>query len=187
MKDKLAALGTFCVSILLSFCCTIPLALASLGLGSLGLGAFVKPLRPWLIGAALVFIGTGIWRVHARASDRKSRALMWTAAAVFLVSVGTPYVVGFLRGGPAGELPYVPGPDERPMVVVIEGRVGPPCAAGCESQAQLALKALPGVRHVRVDHARGEAHLSVRKDSVPPEDEIRRVLRAVGHEGRLRR
>jgi hypothetical protein len=187
MKEKLAALGTLLVSVLLSFCCTIPLALASLGLGSLGLGAFVKPLRPWLIGAALLFIGTGLWRVHSRKADRKSRALMWTAAAVFVLSVGTPYVIGFVRGEPAGALPYVPGPGERPLVVRLEGKVGPPCAAGCESQAQLALKALPGVRHVRVDHPRGEAHLSVLQDSVPSEDEIRRVLRAVGHDGRLQR
>ncbi len=186
MKEKFAALGTFVVSLLLSFCCTIPLALASLGLGSLGLGSFVKPLRPYLIVAALIFISLGLVRVYTRTSDRKSRILLWTAAAVFLLSVATPYAIGFFSGEAAGELPYVPGPGERRVLIQLEGPLEA-CPAGCEGRAQLALKSLPGVRHVRVDHARKEAELWAAADAELSDAETGRVLRAVGHNGRIKR
>jgi hypothetical protein len=185
MKEKLAALGAFLISILLSFCCTLPLALASLGLGSLGLGAVLKPWRPYLIAAAVVFISAGLWRVRHRNADRKSKALLWTAAGVLALSVAAPYAIGWWSGGTDGAGPLPLDPGERVVVIVLEGELEA-CPAGCEGRAQLALRGLPGVRYVRVNHGRREAELVLKKDAVLDPADVARVLRAVGHAGRLK-
>src|SRR5213076_2751072 len=97
MKDKLAAIGSLLVSAALSTCCTLPLALASLGLGTLSLGSLIHPIRPYMIGVSVSVLTFGFFRVYARPSSTKNRVLMWISAAVFAIVVGTPYVVTFVR------------------------------------------------------------------------------------------
>src|SRR5882672_11795873 len=105
MKDKLAAIASLVVTAVLSTCCTLPLALASLGLGSLSLGTLIHPLRPYMIGVSTALIVFGFFRVYGRPSTRKNRILIWVSAFVFLVVVGTPYAVTFVRDG--DDLPAV--------------------------------------------------------------------------------
>src|SRR5262245_1051598 len=97
MKDKLAAIGSLILTAALSTCCTLPLALASLGLGSLSLGSFIHPIRPYMIGVAAALLTFGFFRVYARPATKKNRILMWVSASVFVVVVATPYVFTYVR------------------------------------------------------------------------------------------
>jgi hypothetical protein len=178
MKERFAALGSLLASALLSFCCTIPLALASLGLGALGLGSVLRPWRPVLLAVSAALLGAGFIVVHRRRSaDRKNRILLWIAAAAFVVTTAAPPL---LRPGTVA-----PGPGERVAVVELEARPDG-CPSGCEGHASLALRSLPGVLRVAVDLERGEATLILRAGADLDADDVARVLRAVGHRGRLR-
>jgi hypothetical protein len=183
MRDKLAALLSFLASAVLSFCCILPLALASIGLGSLGLSAVLKPFRPYMLALGALAIAYGLFTVYTKRRAAGNKVLLWSAAAVFAVSAGTPYLVGYLRGvyDPPPEIEMEP--DARKVVVHIEGA---DCPAGCDSRALEALDALPGVRRVYLHHARSEAILVVGPDAEVDDASINRALRAAECRGHVR-
>ena len=182
MKDKLAAIGSLLLSAVLSTCCTLPLALASIGMGSLSLGSVIHPVRPYMIGLSAAVLTFGFFRVYSTPSTRKNRILMWVSAAVFVVVVGTPYAVTYVRDSREEEL----GPDEpgtRKVVVHIENIE---LAACCEGPAKETLGALPGVRQVRINHLRKEAILVVRAEAEIDDAMVSRALKAVDHTGHIK-
>lgn len=179
MRAKLAALLSFLASAVLSFCCTLPLALAALGLGSLGLGGILKPFRPWMLAVGAVSIAYGLYVVHAKNRSTANKILMGCAAAVFALAAGTPYVVGWLRPAPEIEME----PDARQIVLHIEGA---DCPAGCDGRVLEALDALPGVRRVYMDHRRQEAILVVGPDAEVDGASIDRALRAAECRGHVK-
>jgi len=181
MKDKLAAIGSLLLSAVLSTCCTLPLALASLGLGSLSLGSVIHPVRPYMIGLSAAVLTFGFFRVYARPSTKKNRVLMWVSAAVFAVVVGTPYAVTMVRD--SREPPLVEEPGTRRMVIHIDNIE---FAACCEGPAKETLGALPGVRKVRINHLRKEAELLVRQDAEIDDALVTRALKAVDHTGHIK-
>jgi hypothetical protein len=184
MKEKAAAALSFAASALLSFCCTLPLALASLGLGSLGLGASVlKPWRPYMLAVGAAALLFGLFTVHRPGRSRANRILLWCAAALFAVVAATPYVVGWARGvyDPPPEI--VLASDERAVRVLIDGAG---CPAGCDGRALEALDALPGVRRVYIHHAEGEAILVAGPEAEVDAPSIERALRLAGCKGALK-
>ncbi len=183
MREKISAVLSFLASAVLSFCCTLPLALASLGLGSLGLGGVLKPLRPYMLILGAAAIVYGLVTVHLKRRSAANKALLWTAAAVFAVAAGTPYVVGWFRGvyDPPPEIEMEP--DARKIVVHIEGA---DCPAGCDGRALEALDALPGVRRVYIDHARAEAILVVGPDAEVSDADVDRALRLAECKGHVK-
>jgi hypothetical protein len=181
MKDKIAAIGSLVLSAALSTCCTLPLALASLGLGSLSLGSIIHPIRPYMIGVAVALLTLGFFRVYSRPATRKNRVLMWVSAGVFVVVVGTPYAVTWVRDGDEG--PAIVEPGTRKIVVHIDNIE---FAACCEGPAKETLGALPGVRQVRINHRRKEATLIVRSDAEIDDALVVRALKAVDHTGHIK-
>ncbi len=181
MRDKLAAIASLVVTAVLSTCCTLPLALASIGLGSLSLGTVIHPLRPYMIGLSAALLTFGFIRVYTRPATRKNRILIWISAAVFAVVVVTPYGVTFVRDGDEPEVAEEPG--TRRIVVHIENIEFSAC---CEGPAKETLGALPGVRHVRINHRRKEAILTVRQDAEIDNPMVVRALKAVDHVGHIK-
>lgn len=181
MKDKLAAIGSLLLSAVLSTCCTLPLALASLGLGTLSVGSMIHPVRPYMIGLSAAILTFGFFRVYATPSTRKNRILMWVSAAVFVVVVGTPYAVTVVRDSGEEELAVEPG--TRKVVVHIDTIE---IAACCEGPAKTTLGALPGVRKVHINHLRKEAILIVRSDAEIDDAMVSRALKAVDHTGHIK-
>jgi len=182
MKDKLAAIGSLLLSAVLSTCCTLPLALASLGLGSLSLGSIIHPIRPFMIGLSAAVLTFGFFRVYSTPSTRKNRILMWVSAAVFAVVVGTPYAVTYVRDSAEEDL-GVDEPGTRRVTVHIDNIE---LAACCEGPAKETLGALPGVRKVRINHLRKEAILVVRADADIDDAMVSRALKAVDHTGHIK-
>ncbi len=181
MKDRLAAIASLVVTAVLSTCCTLPLALASLGLGSLSLGSLIHPIRPYMIGVACALLTFGFFRVYARPSTKKNRILMWISAGVFFVVVATPYVATYLRDG--REDPTPDPPNTRRLVVQLNDLEYASC---CEGPAKETLAALPGVKRVRINHRRKEAVLVVTRDAEIDDALISGALRAADTSGHLR-
>ena len=184
MKEKVAAALSFLASAVLSFCCTLPLALASLGIGSLGVGGVLKPARPYMLALGAVALAFGLVTVHLKRRSRANKILLWSAAGVFLLAAGTPYAVGWARGvyDPLPEIEVEP--DARKILVHLEGT---DCPAGCDGRALEALDALPGVRRVYIDHARSEAILIAGPDAEVDDASIERALRAAACKGHVKR
>jgi hypothetical protein len=181
MKDKLAAIASLVVTAVLSTCCTLPLALASLGLGSLSLGALIHPIRPYMIGVACSLLTFGFFRVYSRPSTKKNRILMWISTGVFAVVVATPYIATYVRDGREDTTPDPPG--TRRLVVQLSDIEYASC---CEGPAKETLGALPGVRRVRINHRRKEAVLVVTQDAEIDNAMIADALRAVDTTGHLK-
>jgi hypothetical protein len=181
MKDKLAAIASLVVTAVLSTCCTLPLALASIGLGSLSLGSVIHPIRPYMIGLSAALLTFGFFRVYSRPATGRNRLLMWISAAVFAVVVATPYAVTFVRDGDEPETAAEPG--TRLITVHLSNIEFSAC---CEGPAKETLGALPGVRHVRINHRRKEAILTVRQDAEIDNDMVVRALKAVDHVGHIK-
>lgn len=182
MKEKLAAVGSLVASALLSFCCPVPLVLASLGLGSLGLSSFIWPIRPYLIGLSAVLLGLGFWRVYRKPSAKANRVLLWISVAAFVVGVITPYVVTVIGPGHDEELPTADEPDMRRIVVHVDNMAWAPCCAG---PAKEALLALPGVKQVYVSYSKKQAVMVVTRDADIDNALVSRTLAAVNHKGHI--
>ena len=181
MKDKLAAIASLVVTAVLSTCCTLPLALASLGLGSLSLGSVIHPIRPYMIGLASALLAFGLIRVYSQPSTKKNRILIWISAGVFLVVVATPYVATYIRDGREDSTPDPPA--TRRLVVQLNDIEYASC---CEGPAKETLAALPGVRRVRINHRRKEAVLVVSQDAEIDNAMISAALQAVDTSGHLK-
>ena len=182
MKEKLAAVGSLVASALLSFCCPVPLVLASLGLGSLGLSSFIWPIRPYLIGLSFILLSVGFLRVYRRPSAKANRVLLWISAAAFVIGVITPYVVTAIGPGHDEELPPIDEPGTRRIVVKVDNLAWAPCCAG---PAKEALRALPGVKQVVVSYSKKQAVLIVLKDAEIDQALVSRTLAAVNHRGHI--
>lgn len=98
--------------LLASACCIGPLALASIGLGSLA-GSMVVvfgPLRPVFVAIALVALGFAGWKIYRRPvapyesgaacdrpyADRRYKIMFWIIALIVLALITFPYYVVLL-------------------------------------------------------------------------------------------
>ena len=91
----LAALSTLA-------CCLPPLGfLGALGFASLSVWA--RPLRPWLIGASVMFLCVGFAQLYFRKSCAKRSAanlvLFWIAFAVVILVLLFPQVIASVIAG----------------------------------------------------------------------------------------
>lgn len=184
MKEKLAALGSLLASLVLSTCCTLPLALASLGLGSLGLGSVVKPLRPFLIAVSAALLAWGFWTVYTRKRSTRNQVLMAFSTLVFLVVVVTPYVAGAMASEDEQLPDLVAGPGTRRVVLEVDDVL---CGPHCSGRAKSALEAIPGVRQVRVYRSRNEAVLLLDVGAELTDDVVGRALEGAECRGFIKR
>ena len=95
--------------LLASACCIGPLALASIGLGSLagGMVAVFEPLRPVFVVIAFAALGFAGWKIYRRPvaacesgaacgrpyADRRYKTMFWIIALIVLALITFPYYV----------------------------------------------------------------------------------------------
>lgn len=96
----LSTLGAVGAAIASALCCIGPLLYVSLGVGA-GLASTFEPLRPWFLGAAVLFLAIGFRRAYGRrprcAPDgeverkaRREKVWLWTGAALVLLFATFP-------------------------------------------------------------------------------------------------
>ena len=91
------------VAALSTLACCVPLGfLGALGLASVGV--WIAPLRPWLLGAAVLLVVFGFIQIYRRRShcakpSRTSVVLFWVACGIVaLVMLFPQLIAGWLAG-----------------------------------------------------------------------------------------
>ncbi len=84
--------------------CCLPFGIVGL-LGLASVSVWIAPLRPWLLGAAVLLLALGFWQIYRRRNQcnaRRSRvsvALYWLAVViVLLVTVFPQLIANWLAG-----------------------------------------------------------------------------------------
>lgn len=110
-KPFLASLGAVASLVVASSCC-LPIFPFALAAGAAGGSALLTSLRPYLLGASVLFLAFGFYQARrARQCERRpgrlNTALLWLSAVVVLVSIFMPETVAALVAGggsaPAGQ------------------------------------------------------------------------------------
>ena len=78
--------------------CCLPFGIVG-AIGLAEVSVWIAPLRPWLLGAAVVLLVLGFWQIYRRGNQcavRRSRvsvALFWLAAVVVLLVTTFPQLI----------------------------------------------------------------------------------------------
>jgi mercuric ion transport protein len=82
--------------------CCVPLGFLG-ALGFAGLSVWAQPLRPWLLGASVLFLGVGFGQLYFRKSCTKrsitSIVFFWVAVLVVVLVLLFPQVIASLIAG----------------------------------------------------------------------------------------
>ena len=84
--------------------CCLPFGILG-ALGLAGMGVWTAPLRPWLLGAAVLLLVVGFWQIYRRGKQCRTQrspvsvALFWLAVTVVvLVTVFPQLIANWLAG-----------------------------------------------------------------------------------------
>ncbi|MBZ9731528.1 mercuric transport protein MerTP [Salegentibacter sp. JZCK2] len=174
-----------------SSCCIPPVIAAIAGIGGISSGlSWVEPLRPYLIGLAVIAIGYA-WYAHLKpkkeedccVSDNKPK---WYQTKGFLmgitifaaVSIAFPYYSGiFFPGNTANKTIVVKENDLTETELTIEGMT----CAGCEHQVTQALNNSPGVVEASSSYKTGTATVKFDKTLVSIDELVNSVEEETGY------
>lgn len=92
------------VAALSALACCLPFGIAG-ALGLASVSVWIAPLRPWLLGAAVLLLALGFWQIYHRGNQcdrQRSRVtvvLFWLAVmVVFFVTVFPQLIANLLAG-----------------------------------------------------------------------------------------
>jgi len=198
-EERLAIGGAVITGIAASLCCLGPLLFLVLGLGAFGAAAAFQTARPYLLGAAVLLLGLGFYRVYFRRQpacapgeacetkpvNRASRIGLWIASLAVLAFALSPYYVGYIAAAfvrrqppvataPASEKASSKTNDDT-VTVQIEGM---DCTA-CEASIRAVLEKTPGVRSADVSYKRGDARI----EFDPQQTNLEQIKRAINSTG----
>lgn len=92
------------VAVLSALACCLPFGIVG-ALGLASVGVWIAPLRPWLLGAAVLLLALGFWQIYHRGNQcnlRRSRfsvVLFWMAVVVVLFVTVFPQLIANLLAG----------------------------------------------------------------------------------------
>ena len=203
--EKLAVGGAVLAAVGASLCCIGPLVFVLLGLGAFGASAAFESARPYLLGAAVLFLAYGFYRAYFRRAaacapgsacavkpvGRAGKAGLWLASAAALAFALSPYYAGALArrvtvkpAAPEAAAPAVaPAPSASSRA---EFKISGMTCAGCEETIKLALERTPGVRRAGVSYDRGEAVVEYDPGATSPEA-LRDIISQTGYPAELKR
>lgn len=166
---KIATGGALLTAFAASLCCIGPLLFVLLGLGTFGAATVFESMRPYLLGAAVLFLAFGFYRTYFRRvacapgedcapkpMGRAGRTGLWVASVAVLAFALSPYYAGALarRIGSNAKTSNAVTPNTQQRATF---KVTGMTCAGCETTIKLALERTPGVRSAEVSYERGEA------------------------------
>lgn len=103
-------IGTLVAAVGASLCCIVPIAAVLLGVGSAALGMQLMPIRPYLLGLTVVFLGTAFYQVYkpnrqecapdescaVPAGQRRQLTMVWLFAIVAVAVAALPYYLNWI-------------------------------------------------------------------------------------------
>jgi len=96
--ENISSMGTILTSFVAASCCIGPAIFVIFGTsaGFMSSFAFLEPLRPYLLGAAISLLGFSFWKLYLKKQDclckediraRKiARGIFWIGAVAFIIS-----------------------------------------------------------------------------------------------------
>lgn len=172
-------------AILASTCCAVPLGLALLGLGGLGLGSVIGAYHWYLTGGAVAVLA-GAWgyflrekrRMEALASDIKNERTTRTSLTFASVIVGFFVALNLYTALGVGGQPVI-ADTSAGEVITVPVR-GMDCVA-CQGPIESNLKKIAGVIEAHASAAHGNVTVKVKPGAVPL-NTIAGAIRAAGYE-----
>jgi copper chaperone CopZ len=175
-----------------SSCCILPLFLGSLGGSAVVAAGALESLRPYLLGASALLIGTGWYTVYRRRRapscevppSRLQRSVRPVLVASTLAVIGFasfPVYAPALGGGDASVHPGVVAEGSSRLVLHVDGMT---CAA-CAVEITNALRSVPGVVDAGVDYEAAKAWAVVQEDSAANRAELTAAVEGIGFGARL--
>lgn len=92
------------VAALSTLACCLPFGIVG-ALGLAGVSVWIAPLRPWLLGAAVLLLALGFWQIYRRRNQCNARrssvsvALFWLAVVVVVFVTVFPQLIANLLAG----------------------------------------------------------------------------------------
>jgi mercuric ion transport protein len=96
--ENVSSMGTILTSFLAASCCIGPAIFVIFGTSASFMSSltFLEPLRPYLLGAAILLLGFSFWKLYLKKQDcsckedfraRKiARGIFWVGAVAFIIS-----------------------------------------------------------------------------------------------------
>jgi len=169
-------MGAVGAAVAASACCTIPLALVTMGIGGAWVGTFtaMEPYRPFFISIAVVALAFAGFREYRRAkrpdcdcddglSTRTRRSLLFAGLMATVALIASPYLI---RGAVDTAIADAKTTGLHEVVLNVSGMT---CAA-CDITVSRALTNLEGVEEARVTFEPPEAVVIFDPDKVSIED-----------------
>ena len=200
-SERLAVGGAVMAAIAASLCCIGPLLFVLLGLGAFGAATAFDSARPYLLGAAVLFLAFGFYRTYFRREaacapgeacavkpvNRAGRAALWIAAVAVLAFALSPYYAGALaRRVAAKSAAPVATALQQPASARATFKVSGMTCAGCETTIKLALEQTPGVRNSEVSYDKGEAAVEYDPAVTTPE-KLREAISQTGYPAEVKK
>ena len=210
-EERLAIGGAVIAALAASLCCLGPLLFLVLGLGVFSAAAVFEAARPYLIGAAVLLLAFGFYRVYFRRQaacapgeaceskpiNRATRIGLWIALIAVLAFALSPYYAGHLASAvvnrrqstittPAtSQPPQVSNENagSQPTLETITVKVEGMSCTACEVPVRDALAKSPGVLSADVSYQRGNARVEYdpKKTNI---DQIKRAIDSTGYKAK---
>lgn len=173
-------------ALLASTCCVVPVALALLGLGSLGVGSWIGPYHWYFTAAAVVALGIA-WDYFLRekrraqacacglTNERATRRSLIVASVIVLFFVALN--VSTVLGGRNGPAPVSSAEATELITLPVHGMS---CVA-CEYPIESNLRKIEGVVEAKASAAENRVTVKARPGTVSLEA-IARAVRSAGYE-----
>ena len=189
----LATIGSIFLAIAASACCWLPMLLLATGVSAAGAGSFLGPLRPFLLGFAVVLLGIGLYvtyrprRVECGPDgscsaprqpwlQRIGRYGLWFSLLLVAASALMPRYAGGFRHASTNSLQSSIATD-----TLVLGVAGMSCA-GCEPAIEEALSRVPGVVAAKVSYDTKHATVTVARAKSPSRLALVTAVHAAGYE-----
>ncbi len=182
--EKLGFLSIFLASI----CCVVPVSLALLGLGGLGVGAFIGSNHWYFVGAAAVLL-TAAWinfvKERRRCATERCEMTGGKIARVTLPAA-TVAVIGFAAlnalsySGSELPSPTLVSDAQAQVVIPVEGMT----CFSCTEHVERSLKEIDGVNHVTASVPQKSVTVKYRKELVSIEQLVQAINRT-GYQAKL--
>ena len=185
MKERGVWVGSLLGALLASACCLGPLVFGAIGIGSLGAGAALAPLRPWFLLLTLVLLVLGFYLAYRKPrptacgpdgtcaqppNRRTQRIILWTVTAL-TIGLAT-YPSWGVRSAPQRAQIAIAAADQV-VVLDVDGMT----CADCEAEIQHELEREPGVRQAQVSFEARRATVALTQ-RIPSERLTAAVARA---------
>jgi mercuric ion transport protein len=92
------------IAALSALACCLPFGIVG-ALGLASISVWIAPLRPWLLGAAVLLLVVGFWQIYRRGKQCStprspvSMALLWVAVAVVVLVTIFPQLIANCLAG----------------------------------------------------------------------------------------